>query len=154
MFGCGKRSAGPGRARDRRFFPEADMDVSELLDKTRENLGVQRVFGEVIRSGELMIIPVARLGGAAGGGGGTAPGERGSGMGAGYSLSARPAGAYVISGRRVRWRPALDVNRIILGGQLVAAVALLTAGRLLQARMRAAARGRRRRRGVLRRLGR
>jgi hypothetical protein len=33
----------------------------------------------------------------------------------------------VIKGDDVRWQPAIDVNRIILGAQIVAVVALLTA---------------------------
>ena len=32
---------------------------------------------------------------------------------------------------RVRWHPAIDVNRVILGGQLVAATALVMLGPLL-----------------------
>jgi hypothetical protein len=32
---------------------------------------------------------------------------------------------YVIQGDRTRWQPAVDVNRVILGGQIVAIVALL-----------------------------
>ncbi len=29
-------------------------------------------------------------------------------------------GAYVIKGDTVEWQPALDINRIVLGGQIVA----------------------------------
>jgi hypothetical protein len=32
----------------------------------------------------------------------------------------------VLTGDRVRWQPALDVNRIVVGAQVVAVVALLT----------------------------
>jgi hypothetical protein len=42
-------------------------------------------------------------------------------------VNARPAGAFVIHGDDVAWRPAIDVNRIIMGGQLIAAAALLLA---------------------------
>jgi hypothetical protein len=34
-------------------------------------------------------------------------------------------GAYVMRGDQVDWEPALDLNRVILGGQVVAMVALL-----------------------------
>ena len=37
------------------------------------------------------------------------------------------------------WRPALDVNRVILGGQVVAVVALLTFRSVLRRRARARA---------------
>jgi hypothetical protein len=50
---------------------------------------------------------------------------RGDGAGAGVSLSARPVGAFVVRGSEVSWRPAMDVNRIILGGQIVAICGLM-----------------------------
>ena len=36
----------------------------------------------------------------------------------------------------VTWRPALDVNKIVLGGQLVAVVALLVARSMVRRRRR------------------
>ena len=44
---------------------------------------------------------------------------------------ARPSGAWVIEGDDVTWKPAVDVNRIVLGGQIVGLVAILVAGRVL-----------------------
>jgi len=38
-----------------------------------------------------------------------------------------------ISGGDVRWQPALDLNRVILMGEVVAIVALLTARAIVQA---------------------
>ena len=79
----------------------------------------QRVFGEPIERDGVTIIPVARV---AGGGGG---GERG-----GYGFRAAPIGVYAIKEGRVAWHPALDLNRVILGGQLVAvAIALVVRAR-------------------------
>jgi len=47
--------------------------------------------------------------------------------GAPVSASRRaPSGVYVIRDGDARWRPAVDVNRIVLGGQLVAITALIT----------------------------
>jgi hypothetical protein len=40
-------------------------------------------------------------------------------------LSARPVGVFVVKDGKVSWRPSLDLNRVILGGQLVGLVALL-----------------------------
>ena len=68
------------------------------------------------------MIPAATVMGGGGGGGDTL----GNG-GAGFGLTARPAGAWVIKDGDVSWRPALDLNRIIVVGQLVAIVALFTA---------------------------
>ena len=44
-----------------------------------------------------------------------------TGGGGGFGVRARPVGAYVIRGEQVDWEPAFDLNRVILGGQVVAA---------------------------------
>jgi hypothetical protein len=49
----------------------------------------------------------------------------GDGAGAGMSLSAKPVGAFVVRGSDVSWRPAVDLNRIVLGAQIVAICGLL-----------------------------
>jgi hypothetical protein len=49
---------------------------------------------------------------------------------------ARPAGAWIVRDGEVSWRPAVDPNRIVLGGKIVAVVAPLTPGRILAARRR------------------
>ena len=48
---------------------------------------------------------------------------------------AKPAGAFVIRNGSVSWNPALDLNRVILGGQIVAIVALLVVGSIIRARV-------------------
>jgi hypothetical protein len=37
----------------------------------------------------------------------------------------RPLGAYVVKDGEVRWQPAIDVLRVIVGGQLLALAAIL-----------------------------
>ena len=90
---------------------------------------MQRVFGEPYECGGVTIVAAASIRGGAGGGRGEGgpPEEpqRGSGSGGGFGLTAKPAGMYVIEGNAARWQPAVDVNRIVLGGQVVAIVALL-----------------------------
>jgi hypothetical protein len=113
------------------------MEVSELLDKTRGDISARRVFGEPVQQGDSVIIPAARVSGGAGGGEGKGPAEQGSGAGSGFGLSARPAGAFIVRNGDVLWRPAVDVNRIILGGQFVAAVGLWVLGMVLRSRIRA-----------------
>jgi uncharacterized spore protein YtfJ len=131
------------------------MEVSELLDKTRGDMSARRVFGEPVQQGDAVIIPAARVSGGAGGGEGKGPAEQGSGAGSGFGLSARPAGAFIVRNGHVRWRPAVDVNRIILGGQIVAVVGLWVLGMVLRSRIRAQAvtsvKGRRRLLSLLRR---
>ena len=99
------------------------VDVQQLLDGARDVLTVRRVFGEPYERDGLSLIPVARVKG--GGGGGQGDGSAGSG--GGFGVSARPAGVFVIAGSTVRWEPALDLNQIIVGAQVVAVVALLAA---------------------------
>jgi len=55
----------------------------------------------------------------------------GHGGGGGYGAVVRPVGVYVIDEHGAHWRPALDLNRVILGGQLVAATALVSIGAAL-----------------------
>lgn len=60
----------------------------------------------------------------------------GSGGGGGFGVRAKPVGVYVVRDGAVQWQPALDLSRVILGGQLVGALALLVLGRLIRKRRR------------------
>ena len=104
------------------------MDPNEVMQQARDALTVKRVFGEPFERNGVTIIPAAAIRGGAGGGRGEGgePGEpRGTGSGGGFGLTAKPAGAYVIEANNARWQPAIDVNRIVIGGQIVAIVLLL-----------------------------
>ena len=106
------------------------MDPQQVLNTAQEALTVRRVFGDPIDIGGTTIVPVARVSGGGGGGGrGTEEG------GVGYGVNARPVGVYVIRDGDARWRPAIDVNRVILGGQLVAATALAVLGPAIARRL-------------------
>ena len=111
------------------------MQVSEFVDSARDALTVKRVFGDPYEKDGVTVIPVAKIGGGAGGGGGDS--QEGSGSGGGVGLSARPAGAYVVRDGDVTWQPAIDVNRIVMGGQIVAVVLLLVVGSILRTRSNA-----------------
>ena len=110
------------------------MNVQEIMSRATDAAQVKRVFGEPIERDGIVVIPVATVVGGAGGGRGTEAGGAGEGSGAGLGLIARPAGAYVIKNGDASWRPAVDVNRIVLGGQVVAIVALLVIRSLLRRR--------------------
>ena len=112
------------------------MDVQEVIERARDAITVKRVFGDPYERNGVTVIPAAVVKGGAGGGGGEGPTGQGSGEGSGFGLSARPAGAYVITGEEVRWQPAVDVNRIILGAQFIALVALMTVRAVSRARNR------------------
>lgn len=95
-------------------------------------LTVRRVYGDPIEKDGVTVIPAANVRG--GGGGGSGESEGGKGSGGGFGVSASPAGAYVIrADGRVMWRPALDLNRTILMGQIVAIVFLLTVRSVVKA---------------------
>lgn len=101
----------------------------------------EKVYIEPIRQDGLTVIPAASVGGGGGGGGGSGEqdGQRsGAGEGGGFGLKAKPAGAFVIRQGKVRWQPAIDVNRVILGGQLVAVTALLVVRAVIVNRARLA----------------
>jgi uncharacterized spore protein YtfJ len=114
------------------------MEIQEALSKVQDAMTVKRVCGEPYEEDGVTVIPVAKIGGGGGAGGGEGDeGRKGKGFGLGYGLSASPAGAYVIKGDRVTWQPALDLNRVILGGQIVAVVLLLTIRAAIRAWSRA-----------------
>jgi len=103
------------------------MDPSAILGGFDATLGARRVFGEPIERDGVLLVPAARVGGGGGGGAGTPYGNNGrEGSGLGFGLSARPAGVFVLDRGRVHWEPAVDVNRIVLGIQLIAITALWT----------------------------
>src|SRR5436190_7200398 len=110
------------------------MDVRDTIAQARDAITVRRVFGDPYERDGITLIPAARVQGGAGGGGGEGPEGQGKGSGSGFGLNARPAGAFLIRGDEVSWHPALDVNKIILGGQLVVVAALLTIRAIVKSR--------------------
>jgi uncharacterized spore protein YtfJ len=92
------------------------------------------VFGDPYEKNGVTLIPAAKVQGGAGGGDGEGPQGQGRGSGSGFGVNARPVGAYLIRGEEVSWRPAIDLNKVILGGQIVAVVALLTIRAIVKAR--------------------
>jgi uncharacterized spore protein YtfJ len=107
--------------------------VREVVDSTTTG----KVFGSPINREGITVLPVAKVsGGGGGGGGGTEGKTEGSGNGGGVGVSAKALGVFVIKDGKVDWRPALDLNKVIIGAQIVAVVALLTIGAVLRARRR------------------
>lgn len=102
------------------------MNVQEILDRARDTVTVNRVYGEPIREDGVTIIPAAKIGGGGGGGQGEQPQEKGRGMGAGLGMTAQPTGAFVVRNGDVTWRPAVDVNRAVLAGAALGIAGFLT----------------------------
>ncbi|MEX0991243.1 MAG: sporulation protein [Actinomycetota bacterium] len=120
------------------------MDVQQVIDQARDLMTVGRVFGEPFEKNGVTVIPAAKVQGGGGGGDGEADGSKGpqKGSGAGFGVNARPAGAYVVDGASVEWKPAMDWNRAILGGQIVAVAALIAVASIVRSVSRSrAARG-------------
>jgi uncharacterized spore protein YtfJ len=109
------------------------MNVADVLVKAREAMTVRTAFGEPIVQGDVVVLPAAKIRGGAGGGGSE---DADGGGGGGFGVTTTPIGAFVIKDGEVRWRPAVDINKIVMGGQLVAIVALLSLRSIMKARAR------------------
>jgi uncharacterized spore protein YtfJ len=111
------------------------MQLEELISGARDVVSVKRVYGDPYEKNGLTVIPAATVRGGGGGGMGESEGGE-SGGGGGFGLMARPSGAWIVEDGVVTWKPAIDVNRIVLGGQIVALAAILVSGRILLAQAR------------------
>ena len=107
------------------------MDAQLVLQRVEEAMTARRVFGDPLQLDGVTVLPVAVVGG---GGGGGQKAESDSGVG--FGLGVKPAGVFVIRNGDVKWRPALNLNRVILGGQIVGLAAILTIGSLLRSWMK------------------
>jgi uncharacterized spore protein YtfJ len=115
-------------------------DSVRLLDRFADAASVRRAFGEPTERDGVVVIPVARVfGGAGGGEGGRGDPAGEQGAGGGFGLRVSPAGVFVLRDGKVSWQPAVDINRIVLGGQVIAVIALLTLRSVLRRRGRRAA---------------
>jgi uncharacterized spore protein YtfJ len=111
--------------------------LDEILADAGKTLGVRRIYGEPYEKNGVTVIPAARVMGGAGGGGATeagiadttaevgAAGVPPTGTGVGFGMTGGPVGAYVIKGDEVKWLPAVDVNRMLLGFQIALVVFFL-----------------------------
>ncbi|MEU4420694.1 spore germination protein GerW family protein [Actinoplanes sp. NPDC024001] len=127
---------------------DSSSDILERARSATDTATAGRVFGTPVEKDGVLILPVAVVSGGGGGGSGSgraaaavraAEGDTtaddsaaengkqpdGEGSGGGFGFSARPAGVYVIKNGSVSWQPAVDVNKIVAGGQLALIVALL-----------------------------
>jgi len=111
--------------------------VLDAIRDVMDHASADTVFGRPIDHDGVTVLPVARVSGGGGGGSGTGPevdDQQPGGIGGGLGLSARPLGVFTIRDGRVSWRPATDVNKAIIGGQIVAIVGLLVLRSILRRR--------------------
>jgi uncharacterized spore protein YtfJ len=113
---------------------ESMNDVQKTIEQAKDTLTAKRVFGDPVEKNGVTIIPAARVQGGGGGGTGEGPAGEGKGSGSGFGVNAKPAGAYVIRGDEVVWRPAVDPNKVIVGAAIVVFAALMVARAAIKAR--------------------
>jgi uncharacterized spore protein YtfJ len=99
------------------------QEVRQAVSEAQDSISARRVFGKPYERDGVVVIPAAKVIGGGGGGGGE-QGES-AGAGFGFGLGGQPVGAYVIKDGKVRWKPALDLNSIVLRSQAIAILALL-----------------------------
>jgi uncharacterized spore protein YtfJ len=119
--------------------------LPEFVERARDVISVQRVFGEPIETDGAIVVPAATVSGGGGGGTGLESDGR-QGNGGGFGLHARPAGALVIRDGDARWEPAHDPERRIVAGTIVAVVGILAARSAIRSLLRPRRRRRRPRR--------
>ena len=112
------------------------MKLTEFVTTARDAITVRRVFSEPYEKDGVTVIAAASVAGGGGAGGGhDEQGQEGSG--GGFGVRARPAGAFILEGGKVQWRPAIDVNRIIATVGAVAIAYLFARARIHRARAKA-----------------
>jgi hypothetical protein len=98
------------------------MQVQEILDEARKSVGAAHVYAEPYVQNGLTVIPAATVAGGGGAGGGESSDGHGGG---GFGVKSKPSGAWVIDDGVVRWKAAVDLNRILIGAELVALAGVL-----------------------------
>ncbi len=114
-------------------------EVLESIKGTHDSLSVRRCYGDPIPLDGVTVIPVARVSGGAGGGGGEGTDENeagGGGFGTGFGLKVNPIGVYEVRDGTVVWKPTVDVNRLLKGGQVLAGIIAVCTALVLLVRRR------------------
>ena len=113
-------------------------DVFDSMKGTRDSLSVSRAYGDAYVLDGVTVIPVARVSGGAGGGGGegTDDEKSGGGFGTGFGLHVNPIGVYEVRDGRVVWKPSVDANRLLRGGQVLGGIVAVCITLVLLARSR------------------
>ncbi|WP_406688663.1 hypothetical protein REH65_20110 [Saccharopolyspora sp. ID03-671] len=92
----------------------------DVLDRLKGHLGDHQIFGEPVRQGDTTLVPVGEVQLAGGWGG------RDDESGGGGAVRGRALGAFSIrADGTVSWHPAVSVNKIVWGGQLALATAVV-----------------------------
>ncbi len=103
---------------------QAGAELVDQMRGVRDAISVKRAFGEPYEVDDVLVIPVARVGGGAGGGSGEGTGdvESGSGFGSGFGIGVRPVGVFELRDGRATWKPVVDATRLAHGGQVLVGI--------------------------------
>ena len=109
------------------------VDVRKTIEDAKDAITVRRVFGEpYVKNGVTLIrLPASR---AAPGAARGRPRRARTWRRCWFRPQREAGGRLRDQGDEVSWRPAVDVNRVIMGAQLVALVALLVARSIVRSR--------------------
>ncbi|MDQ0381075.1 spore germination protein GerW family protein [Amycolatopsis thermophila] len=114
------------------------MKIDQLIERAKNSVGAEIVYTAPYEKGDVTVIAAASV--ASGAGGGDGVDKQGQhGEGGGFGMAARPTGAYVIKDGKVRWEPAVDVNRLLTVVGAVVGAALFFAARIVKIRSKAPA---------------
>src|SRR3954451_18726165 len=94
------------------------MDANEIIAAARDAITVRRVFGDPHVQDGVTVIPAALVIGGMGAGSGQRGGGD-AGGGGGFGVIALPRGAFTIKAGQVRWRPAVNVNLLVVAATVV-----------------------------------
>ena len=108
------------------------MEPKNLISNGRDLASVRRVYGEPYEKNGVTVIPAATVTGIGGSGDSNEDRSTDSNRDRAFGLTARPSGAWIVEEGRVTWKPAVDVNRIVFGGQIIALAAIIVTGRILK----------------------
>jgi hypothetical protein len=97
------------------------MKMPEVLDEVRSSVEAKRVYADPVHEDGVTVVPAASVRGGGGGGGGTD--DEGQ-SGGGFGIAGSPTGAWVVKEGEVTWKPAVDVTKVIMLGELTAIVGL------------------------------
>jgi uncharacterized spore protein YtfJ len=90
------------------------MKLDNVVGEVANAVSGRRVFGKPVERDGVTVVPAAVVVGGGGAGSGNGNGHGPDNSGGGFGVYAFPVGAYVIRDGRVRWKPAVDVNWLLV----------------------------------------
>lgn len=109
--------------------------LKELIEKARKTKDNKTVFGEPIKQGDVLIVPVSNVK-TVGGGGEMPDSKEGKGKGYGFFSKADPIGYIEIKGNESHFIPIVDQGKIAAMGIALFGISFLSILRYFRKRKR------------------